>query len=280
MSSIPSSTVVNTASFPKIHSNEEIYVRRKENCFEIDTGYGEKIYELIGVNNGKAKTHSVALVEIAKGASSQAHYHPASEESYLILEGKARLVIEGETQSLTPGALAKIPMGKVHQIFNDQSEALKLFCFCAPAWTPECYQIKPPGENQENIQQLSQTIYSRNKEDCNKITIDKSVSIYELLGKKNGDSEKHSVAGIEIERNGCSQAHYHPECEESYLIQEGQGRMEINGETRVVKAGDAIYIPTGKIHQIFNESTETLKLYSVCSPAWTPDCGVYLTSTK
>lgn len=114
----------------------EIYVRRKEGCFEINTGSGELIYELIGIGNGDSQSMSVALVEIKEGSSTDAHFHPVAEESYIILEGEGILVVDGETRKVTRGDVVKIPAGKVHQIFS--LNHLKFFCTCKPAWKPDC----------------------------------------------------------------------------------------------------------------------------------------------
>lgn len=255
-----------------LNISDEIYVRRKEDSYKIDTGFGEFIYELLGLKNGNSHQHSVAFVEILKGCSSQAHIHPHSEESYVVLEGQGRLIIDGETRIIKPGDLAKIPVGKVHQIFNDQAENLKFYCICAPAWSPECSvpvskEYLPPPQN------TAKPIYVKRKEECEVINTGRGELIFELLGVHNGDAEQHSVALVEMEKNGASSPHWHPKAEESYLILEGKGKLVIDGKERNVVPGDLAKIPVGKVHQIFNDHAETLKFYVVCAPAWTPDCS-------
>ena len=44
--------------------------------------------------------------------------------------------------------------------------------------------------------------------------------------------------------------HYHKQSEEFYFLLEGDGTMEIDGETRSVMLRDAILIPPGAWHQI------------------------------
>lgn len=120
---------------------DEVLVRKKEDCFEIKTGRNERIYELLGTESKTAQKLSIALVEIEKNGSSNAHLHPVVEECYIMLQGEARLVIEGRERILKPGDVAYIPIGKVHQIFNDKAETLKFYAACAPAWTPDCMKF-------------------------------------------------------------------------------------------------------------------------------------------
>jgi mannose-6-phosphate isomerase-like protein (cupin superfamily) len=65
--------------------------------------HGEIVYELAGRAAGGEIQHSVAHIELPPGKASLKHFHPVAEESYTILSGTARLVLDGETYSLTPG---------------------------------------------------------------------------------------------------------------------------------------------------------------------------------
>jgi mannose-6-phosphate isomerase-like protein (cupin superfamily) len=100
---------------------------------------GEVIYELIGApeESGGSEKHSVALVTIPPGKSSAEHYHHVSEESYYILRGTARMVIDGQAFQLTPGQACLIQPLERHQIFNDGDDELEFIAVCAPAWTPD-----------------------------------------------------------------------------------------------------------------------------------------------
>ena len=44
--------------------------------------------------------------------------------------------------------------------------------------------------------------------------------------------------------------------------------MRIENETRDVKSGDAIAIPPGRKHKLWNTGKETLKLLCCCSPPY------------
>jgi mannose-6-phosphate isomerase-like protein (cupin superfamily) len=92
--------------------------------------------------------------------------------------------------------------------------------------------------------------------------------IRELLAYRNSSIRNQSLAEATIPVGGATQAHYHPRAEEIYYILDGEGRMEIDGETREVGPLDAIAIPPGAHHQIWNTSDTPLVLLCCCAPAY------------
>jgi len=55
---------------------------------------------------------------------------------------------------------------------------------------------------------------------------------------------------------------------EVYYILSGNGEMHINGETKPVEAGDAVYIPPEAKQFIRNSGTESLVFICIVDPAW------------
>ena len=100
--------------------------------------------------------------------------------------------------------------------------------------------------------------------------------VREVLGHTAGGASEHSVAHITLPPGKASLKHCHPAIEESYYILSGQGRIMIDNEERLLKAGDAVAIPTSAVHQIVNESHETLIFLAVCTPPWSPDCSIFI----
>jgi len=92
--------------------------------------------------------------------------------------------------------------------------------------------------------------------------------IRELLAYRNSVIRNQSLAEARLPVGGATQEHYHPKCEEIYYITHGTGRMRIEGELREVKPGDAIAIPPGQKHKIWNTGDETLRLLCCCAPAY------------
>jgi mannose-6-phosphate isomerase-like protein (cupin superfamily) len=92
--------------------------------------------------------------------------------------------------------------------------------------------------------------------------------IRELLAHRNSAIRNQSLAEARLPAGGSTQEHYHPQCEEIYYITHGTGKMRIESELREVRAGDAIAIPPGQKHKLWNTGDEVLKLLCCCAPAY------------
>jgi ethanolamine utilization protein EutQ len=114
-----------------------VHIKNKQDCKPFASDHGEIVYELMGNAAGGSTKHSLAHIELPPGKSSLKHHHPEAEESYYILGGTGRLIIDGTTYRLTTGQAVAIKPGMVHQIFNDGPETLRFLAVCAPAWTPD-----------------------------------------------------------------------------------------------------------------------------------------------
>lgn len=113
-----------------------------------------------------------------------------------------------------------------------------------------------------------------NKKSASAFAAPHGETLYELLTSQ--QSDKHSVALVELQPKKASLKHYHPEMEETYYLLSGQARMVINDEEKLVQAGDLIFVPKQATHQIFNESECKVTYLAICAPAWHPDCSVFL----
>jgi mannose-6-phosphate isomerase-like protein (cupin superfamily) len=92
--------------------------------------------------------------------------------------------------------------------------------------------------------------------------------IRELLAHRNSAIRNQSLAEARLPAGGATQEHFHPLAEEIYYITHGTGKIRIEGETREVKAGDAIAIPPGQKHKLWNTGAGTLRLLCCCAPAY------------
>src|SRR3954470_19719769 len=84
--------------------------------------------------------------------------------------------------------------------------------------------------------------------------------IRELLAHRNSAIRNQSLAEARLAVGASTQEHFHPKAEEIYYITHGIGHIRIEAETRDVKTGDAIAIPPGKKHKLWNTGKETLRL--------------------
>ena len=92
--------------------------------------------------------------------------------------------------------------------------------------------------------------------------------IRELLAYRNSVIRNQSLAEARLPVGASTQEHYHVRSEEIYYITHGTGRMRIEGEVRDVRAGDAVAIPPGRKHKLWNTGGETLHLLCCCAPAY------------
>ena len=108
----------------------------------------------------------------------------------------------------------------------------------------------------------------KNLEDMPPFTTKDGSEIRELLAHRNSVIRNQSLAEARLPIGGSTQEHYHPRTEEIYYITHGAGRMRIGEETREVRPGDAIAIPPGQKHKLWNTGAETLRLLCCCAPAY------------
>jgi len=92
--------------------------------------------------------------------------------------------------------------------------------------------------------------------------------IRELLAHRNSVIRNQSLAEARLPAGASTQEHFHPKTEEIYYITHGAGKIRVAGETREVKAGDAIAIPPGTKHKLWNTGDEMLRLLCCCAPAY------------
>ena len=77
-----------------------------------------------------------------------------------------------------------------------------------------------------------------------------------------------SLAEAALEPGQATQRHRHERTEEIYFVTKGSGELEIEGETRRVRRGDAVLIPPGSWHTLENDGTSELTILCMCSPPY------------
>ncbi len=92
--------------------------------------------------------------------------------------------------------------------------------------------------------------------------------IRELLAHRNSSVRNQSLAEARLPAGASTQEHYHAKTEEIYFITAGHGRLRIENEMAEVKAGDAIAIPPGLKHKLWNTGDGPLALLCCCAPGY------------
>ena len=100
-------------------------------------------------------------------------------------------------------------------------------------------------------------------------TLDGS-TIRVLLDRAAGDAVNQSLAEAELAPGQRTQRHYHARSEEIYVLLEGDGEMEVEGDRAEVGAGDSILIPAGARHQI-TAGAAGARFLCCCAPAYSDE---------
>ncbi len=73
----------------------------------------------------------------------------------------------------------------------------------------------------------------------------------------------------------------HDESDQFFRFEKGTGKVIIDGNEQTVSDGDAVIVPVGAKHNIINTSeTESLKLYTIYSPAHHKDQTIHQTKEQ
>jgi quercetin dioxygenase-like cupin family protein len=83
-------------------------------------------------------------------------------------------------------------------------------------------------------------------------------------------SERQSLAEASLVPGQATRRHYHAASEEIYLVVEGAGELEVDGERREVAAGDAILIRPGAWHEL-TAGAEGVVILCCCVPPYSDD---------
>jgi quercetin dioxygenase-like cupin family protein len=83
-------------------------------------------------------------------------------------------------------------------------------------------------------------------------------------------SERQSLAEARLEPGQATQRHHHALSEEIYLVVEGAGELEVDGDRRAVGRGDSILIPRGAWHEL-RAGDGGVTILCCCVPPYSDD---------
>lgn len=89
----------------------------------------DKLQEKLLFDLNETETIALGRVTVQPGASTQVGFHCDEEEIYVILSGKALLMIGNERQEVGPGDVAYVPRNNQHQMVCVSQESLQYLYF-------------------------------------------------------------------------------------------------------------------------------------------------------
>ena len=112
----------------------------------------------------------------------------------------------------------------------------------------------------------------RSRELAEPFTTKDGSTIRVLLDSALGGAVEQSLAEAWLEPGQATERHYHARTEEIYVLLDGDGEMEVDGERRRVGPGDAILIPPGAWHQIRADGgAAPLRFLCCCAPPYSDE---------
>ncbi|HVK69407.1 MAG TPA: cupin domain-containing protein [Polyangium sp.] len=83
-----------------------------------------------------------------------------------------------------------------------------------------------------------------------------------------------------IQTRGTVPPHFHADHDELVVILEGNGTFSVEGQARVVKAGDVQVIPRGAVHSYVHEGPGVTVVVSTFSPTFDPKDRIMVDAKK
>jgi mannose-6-phosphate isomerase-like protein (cupin superfamily) len=110
-----------------------------------------------------------------------------------------------------------------------------------------------------------------NINDCPQFVTKDGSTIREIMAPRNSSIERQSLAEAVMPAGKATAEHYHAKSEEIYFILSGVGEIRVNGVSSPVRAGDAVALPPGSVHKIWNRGDSDLVFLCICVPAYEHD---------
>ena len=110
-------------------------------------------------------------------------------------------------------------------------------------------------------------MFTINRADANIITTPHQSEIRPLVDRTTSAIQKCSLAEETLPVGASVTKHFHKQTEEIYYLLEGAGEMTVGDETRLVQAGDAVFIPVNHVHTLKNTGDKPIKLLLICGAA-------------
>jgi mannose-6-phosphate isomerase-like protein (cupin superfamily) len=113
-------------------------------------GDGQVSYLLLAPGQFGSCRMAITLVEGGQGSQQALHSHPQSEQVYVIVSGRGRMIVSNEQRDVEAGSLVLVPPGSQHAIHNPGPEKLVYVSATAPPFEMPtgAFAYRPPTGDQ------------------------------------------------------------------------------------------------------------------------------------
>jgi quercetin dioxygenase-like cupin family protein len=189
------------------------------------------------------------------------HYHDASADISIVLEGGVS-VRQGDTYTpITVGDFAYIPPGEIHGTVNHTDAQAILISFQSP---PDLVMYrgerdpsntgiepKPPADHISQVQIRSLS--------SGESSMDSGVHIYAAASPATGIREM-ALTYYELEQGGQITIPSLPSSEAVWFVWSGKATLTANGETLPLPHHGAAFVPAGEAQEISNSGNQIARL--------------------
>ena len=129
-------TVLDNGSLVIMENGKQVVFTKEQSVEFKDEENGETVTEYSGLaTDNRADRSWAKAVFLPATGSSAAHYHNDKEETYYVVAGTAKLIIDGQEKILIKGEQVIINKGQIHQVINlSPDKPLELVVKCTPSW--------------------------------------------------------------------------------------------------------------------------------------------------
>ncbi len=207
--------------------------------------------------------------QIMPGGGVGHHFHNTTEEMFIVFDGQAEFTIDGKTSVLKGTVGAPCRMGHSHAIYNPSDKPVE-FMNINVAQRKGHYDAFNLNDARVGAPKDAIPTFMT-------MNLDKSL-LKPIEGYRGGKGTVQYRRALDedvfltnwayvdhllIPPGASEGQHYHTGVEEIYYVLNGEGQVEVNGETAAIHKGDGIPVRFNEAHSFVNNGSSDLELMIV-----------------